>query len=51
MDELFAAAELLANGTRVGGDRLCILTNGGGPGTLAADGIRGEWSWQRGNRS
>ena len=35
--QLFAAAELLSARQTVGGDRLCILTNGGGAGVLAAD--------------
>ncbi len=37
VSQLFAAAELLAGGTRVRGDRLAILTNGGSLGALAAD--------------
>ena len=37
VSELFAAAELLASGARVGGPRLAIITNGGGPGVMAAD--------------
>ena len=35
--QLFAAAELLSSRQRVGGSRLCIVTNGGGAGVLAAD--------------
>jgi acetyltransferase len=35
--ELFAAARLLSSGTRVDGPRLAIVTNGGGPGVMAAD--------------
>ena len=35
--QLFAAAEMLASGKRAGGNRLCIVTNGGGAGVLAAD--------------
>ncbi len=35
--ELFSAAQVLASGTRVEGPRLAILTNGGGPGVMAAD--------------
>ncbi len=35
--ELFAAAEILATGTRASGKRLGIVTNGGGAGVLAAD--------------
>ena len=37
--ELFDAAATLATGVRVGGDRLAILTNGGGLGVLAADAL------------
>jgi acetyltransferase len=36
---LFAAAEALANGRLPRGNRLAIVTNGGGPGALAADAI------------
>jgi acetyltransferase len=36
---LFAAAETLANGRLPRGNRLAILSNGGGPGLLAADAI------------
>lgn len=36
---LFEAAEMLATGMRVRGDRLTILTNGGGAGVLAADAL------------
>lgn len=35
--QLFAAAEMLSAHRRVGGNRLCIITNGGGAGVLAAD--------------
>jgi acetyltransferase len=35
--QLFAAARLLAANRGVTGDRLAILTNGGGPGVMAAD--------------
>jgi len=35
--ELFAAAEILSPGKRAGGNRLGIITNGGGAGVLAAD--------------
>jgi len=35
--QLFAAARLLAASSGVTGDRLAILTNGGGPGVMAAD--------------
>ena len=37
VNQLFAAAQTLASGTRVEGPRLAILTNGGGPGVMAAD--------------
>lgn len=37
--ELFDAAETLSSGLRVDGDRLAILTNGGGLGVLAADAL------------
>jgi acetyltransferase len=35
--QLFAAAEILSTNKRVNGDRLAIVTNGGGPGVLATD--------------
>lgn len=35
--DLFEAAEMLASGVRVHGERLTILTNGGGAGVLATD--------------
>ncbi len=35
--QLFAAAEILSGGSRAGGSRLGIVTNGGGAGVLAAD--------------
>lgn len=35
--QLFAAAQVLASGTRVEGSRLAVITNGGGPGVMAAD--------------
>lgn len=35
--QLFAAAEILANGARAHGRRLAVVTNGGGAGVLAAD--------------
>jgi acetyltransferase len=35
--QLFAAARILAAGTVPAGERLAILTNGGGPGVMAAD--------------
>jgi len=34
---LFSAAQILASGARVRGDRLAIVTNGGGPGVMATD--------------
>ena len=37
LDELFAAAETLGHLTRLSGERLAILTNGGGVGVLAVD--------------
>lgn len=37
LDDLFAAAEVLARHPRLAGDRLAILTNGGGAGVMAAD--------------
>lgn len=37
VNQLFAAAQTLASGTRVEGPRLAIITNGGGPGVMAAD--------------
>ncbi|MCW8848170.1 MAG: bifunctional acetate--CoA ligase family protein/GNAT family N-acetyltransferase [Sedimenticola sp.] len=35
--QLFAAAEILSAGKKVSGNRLAIITNGGGPGVLATD--------------
>ena len=35
--QLFAAAEILSSGKKVHGNRLAIVTNGGGPGILATD--------------
>ncbi len=35
--QLFEAAQTLASGVRVDGSRLAIVTNGGGPGVMAAD--------------
>ncbi|QIT56670.1 bifunctional acetate--CoA ligase family protein/GNAT family N-acetyltransferase [Aquisalimonas sp. 2447] len=35
--QLFAAAELLAAGRRLRGDRIAVITNGGGPGIIATD--------------
>jgi acetyltransferase len=37
IDELFDAAETLARSHRVRGDRLLIVSNGGGPGVMATD--------------
>ena len=37
LDDLFAGAELLAHGAPVTGERLAIVTNGGGLGVLAVD--------------
>ena len=37
VDDLFSAAEILASGARTRGNRLAIVTNGGGPGVLATD--------------
>jgi acetyltransferase len=37
LDDLFGAAEMLARHPRLAGDRLAILTNGGGAGVMAAD--------------
>ncbi len=37
VNQLFAATQILASGTRVEGPRLAIVTNGGGPGVMAAD--------------
>lgn len=37
VNELFAIAQLLANQHRVAGNRLAIVTNGGGPGIMATD--------------
>ena len=42
LEELAAATETLASGLKVGGDRLAILTNGGGLGVLAADAVIDE---------
>jgi acetyltransferase len=38
-DQLFIASETLAGGRMPKGSRLAILTNGGGPGVLAADAV------------
>lgn len=37
LEELFDAAEILSRGPRLTGERLMIVTNGGGAGVLAAD--------------
>lgn len=37
VSQLFAAARILATGSRVGGSNLAVITNGGGPGVMAAD--------------
>lgn len=42
LDELFQAMGTLATGVRVNGDRLAILTNGGGIGVLAVDHLADE---------
>lgn len=39
MDDLFGAAETLARARPVRGNRLAIVTNGGGPGVLATDAL------------
>ena len=37
LHQLFAAAHVFGANKRLGGDRIAIITNGGGPGVLAAD--------------
>jgi len=37
LDQLFAAAQIFGSGRRLMGERIAIVTNGGGPGVLAAD--------------
>ncbi len=37
IEQLFAAAQMLATHQRVQGNRLAIITNGGGPGVMATD--------------
>ncbi len=37
IEGLFAAAQILSTGCRVGGDSLAIVTNAGGPGVMATD--------------
>ena len=39
IEDLFAAVETLARARRITGNRLVILTNGGGPGVLATDAL------------
>jgi acetyltransferase len=41
-EELFDAVETLASGRPLAGERLAILTNGGGPGVLATDALVGS---------
>lgn len=38
-DELFSAVETLARASTLAGDRLAIVTNGGGPGVMATDAL------------
>jgi acetyltransferase len=40
-EELFEAAETLARSPGLAGDRLAIVTNGGGPGVMAVDALAG----------
>jgi acetyltransferase len=42
LPELFDAIEMLALSAPLDGDRLAILTNGGGPGVIATDALVGE---------
>ncbi|MFD2113498.1 GNAT family N-acetyltransferase [Thiorhodococcus fuscus] len=37
LDQLFSAAQVFGTRRRLAGDRIAIITNGGGPGVLAAD--------------
>ncbi|MBK1695440.1 GNAT family N-acetyltransferase [Chromatium weissei] len=37
LDQLFAAAQVFGTRRRLAGERIAIITNGGGPGVLAAD--------------
>jgi acetyltransferase len=39
LDQLFAAAQVFGTRRRLAGDRIAVITNGGGPGVLAADRI------------
>ena len=41
--QLFSAASTLGTGVRVHGRRLCIVTNAGGPGQMAADRAAHRW--------
>jgi acetyltransferase len=41
-EDLFSAAETLARSKPLFGERLCILTNGGGPGVMATDALMAE---------
>jgi acetyltransferase len=41
-EDLFSAAETLARSKPLFGERLCILTNGGGPGVMATDELMAE---------
>jgi acetyltransferase len=50
LDDLFSAAEMLARHPRIVGDRLAILTNGGGAGVLAADRL-GDYNGRLANLS
>ena len=43
LEELFDAAEILARAPRLAGERLMIVTNGGGAGVLAADRLA-DWN-------
>lgn len=42
LEHLFLAAELLAHTRKINGDRLSIITNGGGAGVMAADVLEAE---------
>jgi acetyltransferase len=42
LDEMFAALETLSHGRTLTGDRLAVLTNGGGLGVLATDALIGK---------
>ncbi|MDX1610317.1 MAG: bifunctional acetate--CoA ligase family protein/GNAT family N-acetyltransferase [Halofilum sp. (in: g-proteobacteria)] len=37
IEQLFSAARILSENPRIGGNRLAVVTNGGGPGVMAAD--------------